>query len=246
MKRKSNVLTYWCILLYFIVLMTERIMSLVLSFKEKGFQVFDSLFSIYAYGMVIISLIAFLILLFTMNIPFLAALVTNNEETLERVSAKKYSILIGVILVSGMIHTEHTITWLQFVAYGFLIIGMIIANIDNLKYKKSDATQWISLIYLIAYSMAIPVVYESHMTNALAFHIVEAAASLILIGLFTFMTYKVFAGKAGNLLYVEPLHIAMFLNIAVIWMRWSEEINYFLMIAMGTAIVLWLVGKYKK
>lgn len=246
MKRKSSVLTYWCIFLYFIVLMTERIISLVLTVKDKGFFVFDSIFNIYAYGMVLLSLCAFLILLFTMNIPFLAALVSNDEEVRQRVSAKKYSILIGVLLVSGMIHTEHTITWLQFVAYGFLIIGMIVANIDNLKYKKSDATQWISLIYLIAYSMAIPVVYESHIPNALAFHIVEAAASLIMIGLFTFMAYKVFAGKAGNLLYVEPLHIAMFLNIAVIWMRWNEEINYFLMIAMGIAIVLWLVGKYKK
>lgn len=246
MKRKSSVLTYWCIFLYFVVLMTERIISLVLTVKDKGFFVFDSIFNIYAYGMVLLSLCAFLILLFTMNIPFLVALVSNDEEVRQRVSAKKYSILIGVLLVSGMIHTEHTITWLQFVAYGFLIIGMIVANIDNLKYKKSDATQWISLIYLIAYSMAIPVVYESHIPNALAFHIVEAAASLIMIGLFTFMAYKVFAGKAGNLLYVEPLHIAMFLNIAVIWMRWNEEINYFLMIAMGIAIVLWLVGKYKK
>lgn len=246
MKKKSPVLSYWCIFLYFIILLAERVLSLVFSFMEKGLGIFDSLFNIYAYGMVMLSLVAFLILLFTMNRPFLRALFSKSEEIYSKVNVKRFSILIGVILVSGMIHTQHTITWLQFASYGVLIIGMIITNVDNLKYKKSDVLQWISLLYLIAYSMAIPVVYESQLPNALAFHIVEAAASLIMIGCFTFMAYKVFAGTAGNLLYVEPLHIAMFLNIAVLWLRWAEEINYFIIVSMAIAIVLWLVGKYRK
>lgn len=246
MDKKSPKLTYWCVFLFYLILFAERVISIVFSLKEKGFSLFDSLFDFYAYGMVCISLIAFLILLFTMNRPFLRALFSKSEDNYSKVNVKRFSILMGIILVSGMIHTEHTVNWMQFAAYGILIVGLIICNVDNLKNKKSDALQWISLLYLIAYSMAIPVVYESQLPNALAFHIVEAAASLIMIGCFTFMAYKVFAGQAGNLLYVEPLHIAMFLNIAVLWLRWAEEINYFIIVSMAIAIILWLVGKYRK
>ncbi len=245
MKEKSSILTYWCVFLYFMILLAERCISMVQTFREKGFAVFDSWFHIYTYGMVMLSLTLFLILLIVMNRPFLMALFSEREEVQARVSVKQFSLLIGILLVSGMIHTEHTITWLQFVAYGALIIGLILATIDNMQ-ERDIAMQWISLLYLIAYSMAIPVVYESKLSNALAFHIVEAAASIILIGFFTLMAYKVFAGKGGNLLYVEPLHIAMFLNIAVLWLRWSEEINYFIIVSMGIAIVLWMIGRYRK
>lgn len=246
MKEKSSRFIYWCVFLFYITLMTERVISLVLTLRDKDYNIFESGFRIYSYAMVLASLCVFLLLLFTLNRPFLMALFSRNPEVQSRVKPKRFSILIGVILISVMIHTAHTTLWLQFAAYGILIIGMIVANIDNLKGKKTDAVQWISLLYLIAYSMAIPVVYESNMPGPTLFYIVEASASIILIGLFTFMVSKVFSGTASNLLYVEPLHIAMFLNIAVLWLRWDEEINYFVLISTAIAIVLWLVGKYRK
>lgn len=244
MVKGSRVFSYWCVFLFFIILMLERAQSLFFSLTGQGLSVINSLFDIYAYSMVCISLVVSLILMCTANRYFFAALFSQSEDVHNKVSPLRLSILIGVLLVSGMIHTEYSILWVQFVAYGFLILGMIVTNIENLKHKKSDFTQWISLFYLIAYSMAVPVVYESNIPNALAFHIVEAAGSIVLIGMFSFMLYKVFAGKASNLLYVAPIHIAMFIDIAVIWMRWKEEINYFLIIALGATVILWLLGTF--
>lgn len=236
----------WCIFLYFIVLFVERVMSIYGSLMDSELAMFNSLFSIYSYGATFLSLVVALILLVTQNTSFIVALFTMDERRQSEVNFKRLSVLIGVLLVSGMIHTAHTTVWLQFVAYGFLIIGLIIATIKNQRHDKSDFMQWLSVLYLIAYSMAIPVVYESRIPNHLAFHIVEIVASLVMIALFSFMTYKVFAGKARNLMYIEPLHIAMFLDIAVIWLRWSEEINYFVMISLIVTIVLWLIGRYRK
>ena len=246
MNIKRQRFTFWCIFLYFVILFTERTISVALSLYEQGYSLFNSWFGIYTYGLVIGAMGISLIMLLTINWPMLRALFSSDEKVYERVNVKSYSVVIGVILAAGMVHTEHTLVWLQFIAYGILIIGLVVTTVNNLKHDKTDTLRWISVFYLIAYSMAIPVVYETQLPNAMAFQIVEAAASLIMIGIFTFMAYKVFAGKAGNLLYVEPLHISMFLVIAVLWMRWTEKINYFLLVSMGIAVVLWMIGKYKK
>lgn len=246
MNRKSQRVTYWFIFLYFAILFTERTLSIVFSLREHGFALFSTWFGIYTYGLVIVALVISCIVLLTFNWSMLRAMFSRNEKVYDLVNARSYSVLVGIILAAGMIHTEYTLVWLQFIAYGILIIGLIIATVNNLKHDKTDTLRWISLFYLIAYSMAIPVVYETKLPNAMAFHIVEAAASLIMTGIFSFFAYKVFAGKAGNLLYVEPLHISMFLVIAVLWMRWPEERNYFLLVSMGVAIVLWTIGKYIK
>lgn len=246
MNKKSQRVTYWCVFLYFVILFTERTVSIVLSLYADGFALFSTWFGIYTYGLVMAAMGISIVLLLTINWPMLRALFTKDERAGDRVNIKGYSVLIGVILAAGMIHTEHTLLWLQFIAYGILIVGLIITTINNLKQDKTDTLRWISVFYLIAYSMAIPVVYETSLPNAMTFYIVEAAASLIMTGIFTFLAYKVFSGKAANLLYVEPMHVSMFLVIAVLWMRWEEEINYFLLVSMGIAVILWLIGKYKK
>lgn len=244
MKRKCPILAYWCIFLFFVTLFTERVISVVLTLNDENIIILNSYFNIYTYGIVYASLCVSLIMLIVMNWPFLMALFSDDEDIQNRVSLKRISVMIGVLLVSGMVHTAYTMTWLQFVAYGFLICGLIVATVNNLKHDRSDIHRWLSLGYMLAYSMAVPVVYESHIQYAFAFHIIEAAGSLIMIGFFTWMTYRVLSGRAGNLFYIEPLHIAMFINIAIIWMRWNEEKNYFLIISMGIAIAIWIAGHY--
>lgn len=243
-SKKNPILVYWCVFLYFVILFTERMISIILSFMDADFSIFESMFSTYAYCMVIASLCAFLILLFTCNMPFLSALFSWNRVDTLMVDSRGYSILVGVLLISGMIHTNYSNFFVQCISYGFLIVGLVLATIANLRHDKTDVYRWISLIYLVAYSMAIPVVYESHLPNAFIINIVLAASSLILIGLFTFMSCKVFSGKADSILYVEPIHIAMFLNAILIWLRWDEGINLFLLISLVIAVVIWVVGKY--
>ncbi len=246
MNKKIPRVTYWCVFLYFVILFTERTISVVLSLLEQGYSIFDSWFGIYTYGLVMVAMCISVIMLLTINWSMLKAMFTKDEKAYDNVNVKGFSIMIGVILAAGMIHTKHTLVWLQFIAYGILIIGLIVTTVKNLKHDKSDTLRWISIFFLIAYSMAIPVVYETQLPNAMAFQIVEAATSLIMTGIFTFFVYKVFSGKAGNLLYIEPLHISMFLVIAVLWMRWEEQINYFLLVSMGIAVILWVIGKYMK
>lgn len=242
MVKRSRVFMLWCILLYLLILTGERVNSLARSLWDPNINIFGSLYSICVYSAVIISLGASLLILIIFNRPFLAALFTREEKVHKKASAIRFSLLAGVLLISGMVHTEYTMVIVQFVAYGFLIIALLVATASNRQKNRTDVYLWLSLLHLIAYSMAIPVVYETKLPNATVFLIVESAAMLILVGMFTFMMYKVFAGKTRNLFYVPTIHLLILLNAAVLWLRWKEEINYFVLVATVVAVVTWLVG----
>ena len=72
------------------------------------------MFSRYVNGVCNLSLVVSVILLFTINRDFLKALLSDATP----VNTKMICITIGVILVSGMVHTEYTIPGIQFAAYG--------------------------------------------------------------------------------------------------------------------------------
>ena len=100
----------WLIMGYFLILFGERIQSLIRSFADKDLSMWGDGFSRYVNGICILSLAASVILLFTINRDFLKALVSDGTQ----VNTKMICITIGVILVSGMVHTEYTIPGIQF------------------------------------------------------------------------------------------------------------------------------------
>ena len=154
------------------------------------------------------------------------------------VNLKNLAIASGIILLSGMIHTPNTMAWLQFISYGILIFGMLIyvlASQPNLK-------KWFSFFYLVAFSMAIPVIYQSEMKSHVFFHITEAVATLALVGLFTYLLYHLFGGK-DDLMDAIPFFVALLMDAAVIVWRWDESINYFVLVAISVTALLFLVGK---
>lgn len=92
----------WLFLVYFIVLYAERIQSLIRTGREN---LFSSSFLIYVNVVAIISLVAATVMLIAFNSTFWLSLFNGAVVA----DYRMLSITAGVILVSGMVHTEHTI-----------------------------------------------------------------------------------------------------------------------------------------
>ena len=149
----------------------------------------------------------------------------------------------GIHHVSGMLHTEFTIAPIQFAAYGMLIIAMILRAVELSGDSQNRFSLWYSLGYLTAFSMAIPVVYHSEIENAVLFHVIESAVMLLLVLSFTLMLRRLFLGKGENLLLWVPFIIMAVGDAVVLWMRWAEEINSFVLIFACLSAVLFIIGK---
>lgn len=230
----------WLFLLYFVILFAERTQSLVRVIAEDRF--FASGFATFVDILAFLSLCAALILLAFYNKRFWQSLFSTAEPD--------YSILTitsGVILISGMVHTEYTIPPVQFVSYGALILAMILRAAELSGRAKSRSSLWYSLIYLTAFSMAIPVVYALNVSDSLAFEMafyaIETVVMLLLVLSFTVMLRRLFLGKGENLLLWIPFLIMAFGDATVLWMRRADEINFFVLIFAAVTAVLFLIGK---
>lgn len=238
-EHKLSIAISWLILLYFVILFAERVQSMVRVVYVGNKGMLSTGFDSYVNVLTCCSLLATLVLLFTVNRDFLRSLV--NSSVIPDYS--KLSITAGVILISGMVHTEYTIAPVQFAAYGMIILAMMLRTAETAPAADSKFKLWYSVIYLTVFSMSIPVMYHSYIGHAVLFHVVSAAAALVLVGCFTYMMRLVFIGQAEDLLLIVPVVLMAVLDAAVIGIRWSEEVNSFALIFAIAAAAMFLIGR---
>nr|MCR5505411.1 hypothetical protein [Bacilli bacterium] len=125
-KRFFNYLINLCFFLYFLILLVERSLSVILSLTHKV-NLFANGFNAYVYLLTFISIAGFII--------YLSLRCRNNVKALFKmdteISFKDLCIASGILLLSGMVHTEYTIPVIQFISYGILIIGILLKVIMN-------------------------------------------------------------------------------------------------------------------
>ena len=237
-KKSMNYAINWMFLLYFLILFAERAQSLVRSAKDGFGSLFATPFSGYVNLLAALSLAATVVFLLARERSFFPALFTGAAADYAGLS-----VAAGILLLSGMVHTEYTIAPVQFGAYGALIIAMILETVKNSGSAARPVSLWLSLFYLIAFSMAIPVMYRSALPHAAVFHIVEAIVSAALVVLFTLMLRAVFTGEAEFLFTWVPILVAAVGDTFLIWFRWKEQVNWFVLIALSLAVVLFAAGR---
>lgn len=238
MKHK-NTLTYLVNLsffLYFLILIVERTLSVVLSLANKVNLYADG-FNGYAYSLVSLSVGGFIIYLVLKCRDNIKALFMHTEN----IDFKHLCIASGILLLSGMVHTEYTIGAIQFVSYGILIVGILLQVIINVHNGGNKVLHWLSFAYLVAFSMAIPVMYRSFIELHFLFHIVEGITSFLLVGLFTIFLLLVFKGN-DDLFYLIPIIVTVILDTILIAMRWNEEINIFVLIFVILSALIFITG----
>ena len=226
----------WFFLLYFLILFAERLQSLIRAAAAN--QLFMDAFEGVASMIVSLSLFSAVVLLAFCNKPFWKSLTGKAEPDYNMMT-----VTAGVILVSGMIHTEYTIPAIQFASYGMLIVAMILRAVLLMSDSKNRFGLWYSLIYLTVFSMAIPVVYKHYtLPYATLFHVIEYCVMFALVISFTIMLRRLFSG-GDNLLLWLPFAVMAIGDAVVLWMGWAAEVNAFVLIFAALSAVLFIAGK---
>ena len=238
-----NTWEYILIAFYFLILFAERTQSIVRAAKNK--VLFTD--SLHKY-MAVLCFVSFvgtfglIVARFISSSKFRQASM-NGDSNLSNYAIMQLVLLVaavGCILLSGMVHTEYTIPGIQFGAYGLLIVAMVLRVIAN-QNEMVAGKKALMLLYVIAFSMAIPVVYASQCRHKTAFHITECIVSFVLVVIFSIMFFALFYGNYKALLNPLFLIIALIGDILVLALRWDETINWFVLVSLGIATLAWIV-----
>lgn len=229
---------------YFLVLLIERILALSFSITVKDDLYFFSngFFPMTAYIITAISVGVGTIILAKPVFDILVKTCKNVEYDFYH-HYKQLIIGSMVLLVSGMMHTGYTIPVVQFVAYGLLIVSMIIRTIQAYQEREDKFKTIISLIYLVCFSMSIPVCYMTKLNGAIAtsFYVIEFIAVFALIPCFGIMLFNFFKDGVSSF-HPCPLSIMIVLVGLTIGLKWNDEINVFVLIASSATVVTYIVN----
>lgn len=243
MKNQSKTLSYLinlCFFLYFVLLIAERSISVVLTLSNN-ISLYGTVFDGYVYFLVFASIIGFLVLLILKCRPNIKGLFKPSDD----LRFDWLCVAGGVLLLSGMVHTHYTISGLQFASYGIWILGILLKVISIHHKTENKVLLWLSFAYLVAFSMAIPVMYHSAIKAHVFFHILEAVGSIALVTAFTYLLLRLFNDN-GDLFPLWPIILAIVIDVPLIVLRWNEEINIFALIFIALSTVLYLVGSVYK
>lgn len=222
------------LLLYFAILTIERIISLIKCFTGDvdSFQLLD-------YYMVMLTI-------FAMFGAYIFAVMRCTDVIKSRDKDdnvfSELAIAAGILLLGGMVHTNGSIPVMQFISYGMILISMAIHTAENVKLSKNADRKWLSFAYIVAYSMAIPVVYHTSIPLDYIFIPVECVVSVGMVTMFTVMLTRFYNGNGESNFGLIPFLIALFGDCAVLILRWSEEVNVFVLIFICVTSALWVSG----
>ena len=230
------------IILYLLILSAERIQSLVRSRKKKVLLT-DGLHK-YMTGLCLLSFAGTIVLLCIQGFFLLQGAPIDSPQAIVNdpvVSTMLLCSTIGCLLLSGMVHTEYSIPGIQFAAYGVLIAGMVLWMIMQ-KDILNLGSRIVTISYIVAFSMSIPVVYPSKIEKKNLFHVIESIVSFLLVVVFAVLLYGLLAGTYEWLFNPVFLILAVAGDIPVLLLRRKEEMNWFVLVALSITIVLWIVG----
>lgn len=154
------------------------------------------------------------------------------------------------MLLSGMMHTGVVLSALQFTAYGLLIVALIALTIQYWD-KSKGFDLIISVVFLIMFSMTVPVVYAPLGDNLFSkfgifFVILEFISALVLDLIFHFTMYSFFKNKGMVNFNLGSLLIMLFLDVTIIIMSFILSIpDIFVLIFVSLSILTYFVGALK-
>ena len=225
-------------LAYFLILSVERIISLVAVFTGN-LSKYDAL-DWYMTALTLFAIFGAYVFMATKCHVSFKSLGSDFAEDNENYA--KLSIAAGILLLGGMVHTEGTIPGIQFASYGMLLGAMGIHTFQCAKLDGKALMKWLSFAYITAFSMSIPVVYHTNIELKYLFIPIECVVSAGMVVLFTIMLKRFFTQNSESDFSPVPYITAVVGAFAVIILRWSEEINWFVLIAISATSILWFLS----
>ena len=226
---------------YTLILLVERILALILSVQNGGEYalVSNNVMPTIYYAIVVLSI--------TVGAVLLAMPI--YKMTIQLFKPENYEfnwkeLLLGsmIFLVSGMMHTGFTLSWLQFIAYAFLIGSMVCVTIDSCKRNKNNYKSIVSVVFLTLFSMSIPVAYASvNEATQVPFYVFTLVAVFAEIPLFGFMLFE-FMNKGEIRFDYSPVIAMLALSASVVLLNFTsvENFNWFVAIFVVLTIACYL------
>lgn len=244
MTKKSDIVKLVFLLLYFLILTVERIISLA-AMLTGDFGSYD-LLDLYMGVLTVVS-IAGAYIYMLLKVRFTVMRGENGKVSaapaIEQGVFGKLAVAAGILLLGGMVHTEGTIPPIQFAAYGMILISMAIHTAQRVKEYGGGLKRWISFGYIVAFSMAIPVVYHTAIELSVVFVPLEIIVSAGMVAMFTIMLKRFYDGDGSYGFSFAPFAAAAVGDAAVLMLRWNEEINFFVLIFICVTAALYIAGK---
>lgn len=232
------------LLLYFLILTIERVISLVTVFTGDlaGYDILDWYMTV----LTVVSIIgayAFILTKCRVAVKHYPSGKTSASPVLRDEEFGKLAIAAGILLLGGMVHTEGTIPPIQFASYGMILVSMAIHTAQNVKAHGNGLLRWLSFSYIVAFSMSIPVVYHTAIELKWLFIPLEIIVSAGMVVLFTVMLRGFYNGTGEYGFSPLPFLAALIGDATVLILRWNEEINFFVLIFICVTAALYAVGK---
>lgn len=236
-------------LLYFVILTAERIISLAAAAAEANMLLnINPAFNIYTVSVTVLAIIGgwgYLLKkgrkLFKLSAP------KSAEDFLQP------SIAAGILLLGGMVHTHGTIAPIQFASYGCLLasMGIFCGECISRDKKTGDGralVRWLSFAYITAFSMSIPVIYgvscyKSECILCTPHSVIELIVSVGLTVAFTYMLYGFYKKDAVSPFSPVIIAVSVIGDGLLLFFGWHAEANYFVLVSICAAAVLWVIGK---
>ena len=233
------------LVLYFIILFVERLLAVIISIKSGGEYALISgnIFNYFAYGVTAVSLLAGTVLIIRVIPGMFISIFTTREYAFSE-NYKRIVIAAMAILFGGMMHTGFTLAPMQFVAYGFLIASMVVRTIECCRENGASDVRFasiVSVIYLTLLAMAVPVSYISHQSMPVlaVFYVVEFCAVIVLVPVFGKLLLIFYDKGVTSFSFIYPI-ILLLLSGLTVALKWTEEINWFVLIFLVMTEVFYL------
>jgi len=234
-KRNVNWIEYFKsfgFLFYFVVLIGERLASFILSVMDKSvFNNNITPFNAYVHCLLIVSVILTIVIL-NKQIVYMIKAAFNNKVSFNKLDYQKIVIASGVLLFSGMVHTNNTFLIVQFVSYAGMIASMLMVALDENKKKENRWNIWLAFSYLVCFAMAIPVAYSVSSKNNLQkfLEFYQCFGSFILVTIFTILNIKYYTNKSEIKINVVPLLVLIAIDAPILILLLEEKgLNFFLL-----------------
>ena len=229
-------------ILYFILLFIERLLAVIFSVKSGGEYALTSgnFFNYIAYAVTAISLIAGTVLAVRISVKMARSVLSGNLYSFE-MGSRDLVVAVSAILFGGMMHTGFTLAGMQFAAYGCLIAAFVVRAVELCFSGRDKYLTIVSVVYLTLFSMTIPVAYISFMEMPLLalFFTAEFLAVIALVPVFGYMMYLFISEGVTNFSPAFPA-VMLALSGATVALKWTEEVNTFVLIFMVLTIVCYL------
>lgn len=228
--------------LYFLILTVERIISIIVCFRGDLSR-HDAL----DYYMIALTIFGIFAAYIFAAVKYMKSVRTDTDGKSKQPGLfPDLAVSAGALLLGGMVHTEGSIPAMQFTSYGMILISMAVHTAVSVKKHGKPLMRWLSFAYIVAFSMAIPVVYHTQIELAGVFIPIEITVSAGMVVMFTIMLRRFYAENGDCRFFPAWFIFAVIGDAAVLALRWLEEINYFVLIFISVTAVLWTVGTLVK